>query len=156
MRRKYLGHPLVALLARSLTQQGQSVTKLSAELGISQRYLSELLVGDKQFSKLDDEIVRAIAAHLKIPAVVALLMAGKLRHQDFVDMPLELDEMLQEAIQRIGNSTYAMESAVTAPMLKQLPAEVKLLLVLVFQDATGDMLIPKRPWPWTQASVGRD
>ena len=55
MRRKYLGHPLVALLARSLTQEGQSVSKLSAELGISQSYLSELLVGDKKFNKLDDE-----------------------------------------------------------------------------------------------------
>lgn len=156
MRRKYLGHPLVALLARSLTQEGQSVTKLAAEVGISQSYLSELLVGDKQFSKLDDEIVRAIAAHLNIPAVVALLMAGKLRHQDFVDRPLELDEMLDEAVQRIGVSSYALESAVTAPMLTQLPSDVKLLLVLIFQAATGSVLIPQRRWPWTQAGTRRD
>lgn len=156
MRRKYLGHPLVALLSRSLTQQGQSVSKLSAELGISQSYLSELLVGDKLFSKLDDEIVRAIAAHLKIPAVVALLMAGKMKHQDFVDSPLEFDEMLQESVLRIGKSSYAMESAVTVPMLSQLPTEVKLLLMLIFQDATGEVLIPQRRWPWTQAGVRRD
>ena len=156
MRRKYLGHPLVALLARSLTQEGQSVTRLAAEVGISQSYLSELLVGDKQFSKLDDEIVRAIAAHLKIPAVVALLMAGKLRHQDFVDRPMELDEMLEEAVQRIGISSYALESAVTPPMLTQLPSDVKLLLVLIFQAATGNVLIPQRRWPWTQAGTRRD
>ena len=93
MRRKYIGHPLVALLAQSLNQQGQSVSKLAAEVGISQSYMSELLVGDKQFSKINDDVVRSIAAYLKIPAVVALLMAGKLRHQDFVDRPLELDEM---------------------------------------------------------------
>lgn len=155
MRRKYCAHPLVALLAQSLCLQGQSVSKLAVEVGISQSYMSELLVGDKQFSKLDDEIVRAIAAHLKIPAVVALLMAGKLRHGDFVDRPLELDEMLHEAVLRIGNSSYALESAVTASMLTQLPAEVKLLLVLVFQDATGHMVIPERRWPWTQASTRR-
>lgn len=156
MRRKYIGHPLVALLAQSLCLQGQSVSKLAAEVGISQSYMSELLVGDKQFSKLDDEIVRAIAAHLKIPAVVALLMAGKLRHGDFVDRPLELDEMLHEAVQQIGNSSYALESAVTASVLTQLSVEVRLLLMLLFQDATGNMVIPERRWPWTRAGAKRD
>lgn len=156
MRRKNLAHPLVALLTQSLDRQGQGVSKLAIELGISQSYLSELMAGDKQFSKLDDEVVRSIAAYLKIPAVVGLLMAGKLRHQDFLDRPLELNEMLQEVMQRIAKSSYAMESAVTAPMLRQLQTEVKLLLLLVFQEATGDMVMPERRWPWTQAGTNRN
>lgn len=156
MRRKYIAHPLVALLAQRLNHQGQGISKLAAEIGISQSYLSELLAGDKHFSKLDDGVVRSIAAYLKVPAVVALLMAGKLKHQDFVDRPLELDEMLQEAVLRIGMSSYAKESTVTTSMLSQLPAEVKLLLTLVYQDATGDTVMPQRRWPWTQSGARPD
>lgn len=151
MRSKNVGHPLAALLTQCLGNEGLTVSKLAVELGVSQSYLSELLAGDKAFSKLDDEFVRSISAYLQIPAVVGLLLAGKLKHQDFVDRPLELNEQLKEAMVKVARSSYALESAVSPLMLMQLPAEVQLLLILVFQDATGNSVIPQRRWPWTQA-----
>lgn len=155
MSRKNVGHPLSALLIQGIERQGATISKLAVELGISQSYLSELLAGDKSFSKLDDELVRAMALYINIPAVVAFILSGKLRHQDFFDGLLGLEDRLQGAMYRVGESSYALEAAVTIPTLMKLPTEVKLLLVLVFQEATGDNLIPLRRWPLTQAKSER-
>lgn len=38
-------------------------------------------------------------------------------------------------------------------MLSQLPAEVKLLLTLVYQDATGEPVMSQRCWPWAQSGA---
>lgn len=155
MGRKNVGHPLSALLVQAIERQGATISKLAVELGISQSYLSELLGGDKSFSKLDDELVRAMALYINIPAVVAFILSGKLCHRDFIDGAIGLEDRLQGAMYKVGESSYALEAAVTIPTLMKLPTEVKLLLVLVFQEATGDSLIPLRRWPLTQAKSER-
>lgn len=155
MGRKNVGHPLSALLVQAIERQGATISKLAAELGISQSYLSELLGGDKSFSKLDDELVRAMAQCINIPPIVAFILSGKLCHQDFIDGAIRLEDRLQGAMYKVGESSYALEAAVTIPTLMKLPTEVKLLLVLVFQEATGDSLIPLRRWPLTQAKSER-
>lgn len=104
MSRKNVGHPLSALLIQGIERQGATISKLAVELGISQSYLSELLAGDKSFSKLDDELVRAMALYINIPAVVAFILSGKLRHQDFFDGLLGLEDRLQGAMYRVGES----------------------------------------------------
>lgn len=78
-------------------------------LGISTSYMSQLLAGYKRFSEGSDEVVRAAAKVLELPAVICILLTGKLRHEDFVEPTVSFQEELAVAMRRPGQLARSAE-----------------------------------------------
>lgn len=143
------GRALASQLESRMNEGGSTVTAIAKQLGISQSYLSQLLAGDKAFTGMDNQVLRVIANFLGIPPVICFLLAGKLQNTDFIDPGVELNDQVKRALGVIAESPYALEAAVNAKELTELPESVKLFLVLLYQAATGSELIsPKKRWPW--------
>lgn len=134
MRYKQSEHPIAALVTSRIESEGITLSMLAAELGISQSYLTELLLGDKPFSGLRRESVRALAAWLELPAVRLFRLSGLLVPEDYFVEGREQDGDVEQALRRVAASSYAMDAGVDDTMLIGLPAQVRQLLVLVFND----------------------
>lgn len=141
--------PLAALLYQRMKSEDVSVSNLAEQVGVAQSYLSELLRGDKLFLRLDEERLRAIASYLRVPTVIAYLLAGKLRYADFVEPSIDVDAQLTLAMASIARSPFGLETAVSHQMLAGLPLEVKLLLTLMYQSAGGERYLSEKRWNWT-------
>ncbi len=139
-------NPLAAMLRQRLDSEKISMTLLSKRLGVAQSYLSELMSGEKSFSKLDDARVRSIADYLGLPAAIGFLLAGRLRYDDFVERPQALGTRLDTAISTLAKSTWALEADASEQELSKLPYPVKLMLALMYCAATGENLIRERRW----------
>ena len=132
MRYKESEHPIAALVIRRIKSEKISLSRLASEIGISQAYVSELLLGDKPFSGLRRESLRALAAWLQLPPVRLFMLSGLLLPEDYFAKGSAQDASVEQALQRIALSSYAMEAGVNDTMLMALPDEVKQLLVLAF------------------------
>ena len=139
MRKKNSGHPIAELVIRRIESEGITLSRLAADVGISQSYLSELLLGDKPFCNLRRDSLRSLAAWLQLPAVRLFLFSGLLRREDFSVLGREQAGDVKQAMLRIAVSSYAVEAGVDASTLVGLPPAVKLLLALVFKDAVGEL-----------------
>ncbi len=142
--------PLAALLRQRMESDNVSVSNLARQLGVAQSYLSELLCGDKSFQRLDEERLRTVANYLRVPAVIAFLLAGRLRHADFVEPEIDVDGQLSLAMAAIAKSPLGLEAAVSLQMLLALPSEVKVILALMYQSAGGEYFLTEKRWSWTQ------
>lgn len=148
---KPAGWPLRARLATHIHTLELTTSEAAQLLGISQSYLSQLLKGDKSFSKADDAIVRAVSTYLGLPGVIGFVLAGKLQHSDFVEPSVPLAAVFEKALNEIVQSPPALEAAVDLGLLQTLPEQVKLLLVLLYQEATGvELLVHTRRWSWME------
>lgn len=143
------GRPLATQLLRRMNLNGVTVTAMAKQLGISQSYLSELLVGDKEFSTVRDDLVRAIAAYLGVPVVVCMVLAGRLQHRDFVAPAVDVDARRRAALAEVATSAMAMETAVDIQLLSDIPVPVQYLVVLLFERATGRSLMLGEQWSWS-------
>jgi len=96
-------------------------------------------------------LVRSIAEFVNLPVVVCLVLAGKLQHADFIEPTVTYAEELNTGMRAVMASKYGIECAVVPAMLALLPEQIKLLLVMLFQDATGISIVtPKKRWPWVE------
>ncbi len=146
MTRNKQANPLAAMLRQRLDSEKMSMTFLAKQLGVAQSYLSELMSGEKSFSKLDDGRIRGISGYLGIPAAIGFILAGRLRYEDFVESPEALGTRLDKAISTLAKSTWALESGASDLELSKLPHSVKLMLTLMYRAATGENLIHERSW----------
>ncbi len=143
------GQPLIAMLSTRMAIDGIRAADMARAVGVSRSYLSQLLAGDKELSSLNDDALRAIAGYLKLPPVVCFVLAGKLRHADFLEPGMEYETSLRAALELIAESPFGLEAVVDKAMLFDLKEPVKLLLVFLYQAASGKELFPqKRRWPW--------
>lgn len=144
-------------LATQIRTENDKMSAVAKQLGISPSYLSELLSCDKSFVTAKDNLLRTTAKYLNLPPVVCFLLAGKLRHQDFFEQPLDLNAQLSEAMRTIANSADGIECGVSTELLEPLPERIKLLLVFLYQSTTGAELIPaKKRWSWIEDSNRSD
>ena len=128
---------LAGMLVAHMSTRQVGVSKLAGMLGISSSYLSQLLSGDKLFASARDDVLRSAAAVLELPPVVAFLLAGRLRHSDFVEPDVSLERELAVAMLELARSPRALEVAVSQDELRQLPRNIQHLLALLHGDATG-------------------
>lgn len=146
---KQKGKRLRAELKKALRNKNDSISGLAAKLGTSQGYLSQLLSGDKPISGVGDSLLRQIADYLGIPVIAVFMLAERLTAADFLAPLSALPDRLNLAITAISQSTAAMESGVETEVLVALPEQVKLLLVLLYQQAYGiELLNPVAPGWW--------
>lgn len=136
--------PLVHLLAAKMRLAGMSEKSLATYLGISQSYLSQLLNGRKDTAGLSEIVLRRCAGFLEMPAVVCFLLAGRLLQEDFFDSSDSLTSRVSKALKVVATSRYAQETSVTSELLGGLPEQIQLLIVLLYETATGSVLIPGR------------
>lgn len=123
-------HTLAILLEQKMSGAHCKATELAKKLGISQSYFSELLSGDKEFSRLNTNALRNIAAHLEIPCVVCFLLAGKLVSSDFITNLEGLDRVLSEALHEQIISINLPGLLTESCPVSKLSLEVKLLLAV--------------------------
>ncbi|MBP4050895.1 helix-turn-helix transcriptional regulator [Chromobacterium violaceum] len=141
------GKRLRVALKHALRKKGESISGLAAQQGISQSYLSQLLNGDKPIDGIDDDLLRKFAAYLEVPGVAVFILAERLTAADFLVLSPSLGERLSQAMIPIGQSSAAIESGVEEGTLAALPERMKLLLVLLHQQAYGvELLNPSRAW----------
>lgn len=143
------GKRLRAALKQVLHSNNDSISHLATRLGTSQSYLSQLLSGDKPISGVSDSLLRQIADYLGIPVIAVFMLADRLIAADFLAPSPGLPDKLNLAITTISQSTAAIESGVETEVLEMLPEPVKLLLVLLYQQAYGiELLNPAEPGWW--------
>lgn len=142
---------LATMLAVRREAEGVAVSTLAGMLGISTSYMSQLLAGDKCFSVASDEVVRAAAKVLKLPAVICFLLTGKLRHEDFVEPTVIFQDELAGAMRDLANSPDALELAVGRDDLLAIPLPVQHLLAVLFGEVSGRRYITgKKRWTWME------
>lgn len=147
------GRPLAIQLARHIDIKKEKVSSVAKQLGVSQSYLSELLAGGRAFATAGDELLRGIADYLGLPAVACMLLAGKLRAEDFIDPGADVERQLRAALEHIAASTYGMQAAVDAEILQSIPAPVQHLVVQLFETAAGAKLLGVRHWMWAASGA---
>lgn len=149
------GRPLATLLTAKMRRDGYSVSALAARLGISQSYMSQLLAGEKPFTSANDAFIRNCADYIDQPVVIGFLLCGKLKMRDFFETPKEFPERLDDALKIVSKSAFAAEAAVDLDQLRALSTSVQMLIVLTFENATGDELIAGRATRGTLGAAGQ-
>lgn len=140
---------LATMLAVRREAEGVAVSTMAGMLGISTSYMSQLLAGDKRFSVASDEVIRAAAKVLELPAVICFLLTGKLRHEDFVEPMVSFQAELALAMRDLANSPDALELAVGQDDLLAMPLPVQHLVAVLFGEISGRRFITgKKRWPW--------
>lgn len=147
------GRPLAIQLARHIDIKKEKVSSVAKQLGVSQSYLSELLSGARAFASVGEELLRGIAGYLGLPTIACMLLAGKLRPEDFIDPGADVERQLRAALEHIAASTYGMQAAVDAEILQDIPAPVQHLVVQLFEAAAGVKLLGVRRWMWTASAA---
>lgn len=142
------GNRLRVALKQAQQANNDSISSMAAKLGASQSYLSQLLSGDRPMSGVSDGILRKIAEYLGVPLVIALMQAERLTSADFMVSPSNLPDRLNAGMKAIGRSSEAIESGVGVEELMILPERVKLLLVLLYQQAYQVEMLNTTPPAW--------
>jgi transcriptional regulator with XRE-family HTH domain len=137
-------NPLVSLLAMRMRLKGMSEKSLAKHLGISQSYLSQLVTGKKDAAGASETLLRKCAGFVELPAVICFLLSGRLLSQDFFDGEDSFSARVEKALRVVAASRYAQETAVAIEDFGALPGRVQLLIVLLYETATGTELIPGR------------
>ena len=141
---EFVGRPLTVLLRTRMRRENLTVEQLAKRLQVGHSYLSQLSCGTKPLASVSDKFLRACGEYLEMPVVLVYLLAGRLAAKDFWISPMTLDNQMSVALQHIGSSSTAAETAVDTEMLLGLQDEVKLLLVLLYERAEGIILLPAR------------
>jgi transcriptional regulator with XRE-family HTH domain len=128
---------LAAVLGRA-HQLGHTLAKAAQCLGISANHLSLLRSGTRKIQKIETELVTRMAAYLGVPALQVKMMAGQIRPEDGELPSVELE--IEKAV------TFILSDAIWGPLapreLKSSSLDMKRLIVMLYEAASGHKLIP--------------
>lgn len=136
------GAPLLVWLIKVATQRGEKMHQLASSLGVTYGYIVQLKKGMRSTTRISEEVVRAAARYLRVPAIAVRLAAGQVTLEDFA-LP---DERFQ---QRVDNgidfiSRDPAYSFLLPPGVEKLDVETKAALVVLYEGATGARLLSQR------------
>src|SRR5580658_8142506 len=140
------GATLLALLLEAANTRGLSLRELAEEhLGVTYSHFMLLRKGQRSIPRLGDEIMGKIAVFLGLPKVVVMLAGGQLTLKDFFQDPKVLEEYLEPAMQFMQRDPelgpQMPPSAFTADV------QLRRYIVLLYEKATGRVLLPSRTSP---------
>jgi hypothetical protein len=140
------GATLLALLLEAANTRGLTMRALAEEhLGITYSHFMLLRRGQRAIPRLGEEVMGKIAHFLGLPRVVVMLAGGQLTMQDFFQDPKVLEDYLEPAMQFMQRDPelgpHMPPSAFTADI------ELRRYLVLLYEKATGKVLLPSRSSP---------
>lgn len=138
------GEALMNALFKRARERGQNIGDMAKELGVSHAYLSLLRSGQRQIPNINDEFSTACAQYLGIPRIYVLLLAEKLKSNDFYGTSESgMSKKLANALRMVTDSEEAARASVSAEDINQLPTRVQHLLVQLYQDAHQLQLLPR-------------
>lgn len=138
------GAILLGLLFTKATSRGIGMDELAKEvLGISYAHLSALRRGRKDVRSMSDELIVRIAKFLGMPKISVMLEAGQVKAEDFYPDPDIVDAYLETALNFIKHDPK-IGSYMPATLFVA-DREVKLFLIILYEEVTGKPLIPGRP-----------
>lgn len=141
---------LAKLLVIHMKTQGIEVGSMARTLGISASYMSQLLAGDKTFKSANFDLLRSVASVLGLPGVIAFILVGQLKHEDFVEPYINIQTELEHAMRELSTSPYALELGEGIDELSRLPVRAQHLLATLYGVVTNRQLVSqKKRWPWT-------
>nr|WP_313036634.1 helix-turn-helix transcriptional regulator [Achromobacter ruhlandii] len=151
------GHHLRLALRAAMHQRSHSISYVANCVGISQNYLSELMRGDKPLENVSDKHLRAFATYLGVPPVAGFVLAGRLDASDFLEEVPPLEERLATALSTVCASPSAAEAQIQESDLATLPVPVKMLIVLLYQQAQqAEVFRPSQAWWESRRIVFQD
>ena len=133
------GGVLMAALVRCAAERGQSISQLAEALGYSYPYINLLMSGLRKVDQISDDFAGACALYLRVPRLAVLMMAGRLKPDDFFEMGRFGAGMLEPAMQYIANDPE-WSGRLTA-QLRSASAQSKYCLVKMYEQATGRKLL---------------
>lgn len=138
------GEALMNALFKRAREQGQSIGDMAKELGVSHAYLSLLRSGQRQIPNVNDEFSTACAKYLGMPRIYVLLLAEKLKSDDFYGAAESgMHRQLSNALRMVTDSEEAARAGVSAEDINKLPARLQYLMVQLYQGAHQLQLLPR-------------
>jgi transcriptional regulator with XRE-family HTH domain len=136
------GAALLVWLIKTAVQRGDKMHQLAAALGVTYGYLVQLKKGIRATTRVSEEVIRAAARYLGVPAIAVRLAVGQVTLSDF-DLPGE------RFSQRVDNgldfiSKDPAYSFLLPPGVEKLDVETKAALVVLYEGATGARLLSNR------------
>jgi hypothetical protein len=140
------GAQLINLILTLANERGLSMEETAREaLGVSRSHFNSLRNGGKEIPQLGEEHISKAARFLGICRVAAKVAAGQLPPEDFYTEPDVVRDYLRPAMR------YIQSDPDFAPFIPativDLPADLQLAFVMVYERATGRSLIPGRVSP---------
>jgi len=140
------GATLLALLLEAANTRGLSVRELAEDhLGITYSHFMLLRKQHRSIPRLGDDVMGKIAKFLVLPKVVVMLAGGQLTLEDFFQDPQVLEQYLEPALLYMQRDPqlgpYMPPTAFTAD------AQLRRYMVLLYEKATGRVLLPSRTTP---------
>ncbi|WP_031407668.1 helix-turn-helix transcriptional regulator [Thiomonas sp. FB-Cd] len=133
------GGVLMAALVRCAAERGQSISQLAEKLGYSYPYINLLMSGLRKVDQISDDFAGACAVYLRVPRLTVLMMAGRLKPDDFFEMGRFGARMLEPAMQYIANDPQW--SGLLTAQLRSASAQSKYCVVKMYEQATGRKLL---------------
>lgn len=151
MKSQEKGFPLIMRVKQRMALEATTVSELAERLHVSQSYVSQLLNGDRSVTAANDDVIRRIAGFLYLPPIVCFVLSGKLELNDFSSCNYD-DELraLERRVALIADSTFALESGVSADVLIEADARLLSMIVSMYQAllGPGEMISRRERWCW--------
>ncbi|MBW4048806.1 MAG: helix-turn-helix transcriptional regulator [Proteobacteria bacterium] len=133
------GGLLMAALVRCAAERGQSISQLAEALGYSYPYINLLMSGLRKVDQVSDDFARACAVYLRVPRLAVLMMAGRLKPEDFFETQAFKAKAVESAMKLIEDDPV-WAPLVTAE-LRTAKAESQYCLVKMYEAATSKKLL---------------
>lgn len=133
---------LMSYLAAEAQNRNETPVDLAKHLGIGYVYLTQLLSGKKDTSRLGREILIAAAEYLRVPVAEAYLYAGALLPTDFV-CEWESNLVSGDVLDVMARQPHWGGFVPKREVWESMPEEAKLFVLFAFESATGMQLIDK-------------
>lgn len=132
------GKLLFAFLMGRKTQLGHTMDEVAQHLGVSAGHLQLLRTGGRDLEKMETQLIDRISVYLGVPRGHLMIMAGKIRPEDYEGA--SLDQQVEKAVAFILSD---FEWGPKAPKsLKSAPTDLKRMVVELYEKATGRKLVP--------------
>lgn len=133
--------PLFAALLNRARQLKHPLEDLCCRLDITYPYFLQLRDGRRQLA-LESEFLKISRAYLGIPRLTVLALAGLIVESDFEVEPNEVLSSLPRAFSFLSEDPkwgHLMD-----PKVFETPYEVRYLIVRLYEDATGNRILPEK------------
>ena len=133
------GGLLMAALVRCASERGQSVAQMAEALGYSYPYMNLLMSGLRRVDQVSDDFAQACAVYLRVPRVAVLMMAGRLKPDDFFEVGAFRGKAVDAAMRFIEDDPEW--SGMLTAQLRSASAHSKYCVVKMYEKATGRKLL---------------
>lgn len=136
------GAALLVWLTKVALQRGQKMNQLAAALGVTYGYIVQLKQGIRSTTRISEEVIRAAARYLRVPAIAVRLAAGQVTLEDFALPGERFRQRVDDGLDFISRDPAY--SFLLPPGIEKLDVETKAALVVLYEGATGARLLSNR------------